>query len=83
MLLKAGAARRERLAAESSVPSEEGEKLIQDAEAMMSLVGAIENGEGPAKSRWDGLLTLIIGRRAIITEEAEPWMDTRHAMEGL
>ena len=72
VLLRAGAARRKRLAADSSVSSEEGEQLMRDADAMVSLVEAIEKGEDPAKSRWDGLLTWIVGRKAIVTEETKP-----------
>ena len=82
-LLNAGAARRKTLATSSSVSGEETEQLVRDAEAMMALVRAIENAEDPGNSRWDGLITWIVGRKAIVTADAEPWMNVRHAMEAL
>ena len=81
-LLKAGVARRRQLAGDPSIPAEESARLMQDVEVMMLLVEAIEKGQGPAKSDWHDQLTWIVGRRAIITEEGEPWMDVRHAIEG-
>ena len=75
--------RRKTLAISSSISGEEIEQLVRDAEAMMALVRAIENGEDPGNSRWDGLLTWIVGRKAIVTADAEPWMDVRHVMGAL
>ena len=82
-LLNAGAARRKKLATSTLGSEEESGQLLRDAEAMMALVRAIENGKDPGNSRWDGLLTWIVGRKTIVTADAEPWMNVRHAMEAL
>ena len=82
-LLLAGATRRKMLAADQSVSMSEKDQLVRDSDAMMALVNAIEKCEDPATSRWDGVLTCIVGRKGIVFEDGETWMTRRHEMGGV
>ena len=81
LLLETGAERRALLATNSTVPQPERDQLLRDVKAMRSLIEYIEAGEGPARCRWDGLLTLIVGKKAMFSAVDEPWMEARHALE--
>ena len=56
---------------------------MRDSDAMMALITAIEKGEDPAVSRWNGVLTVIVGRKGIVFEEGDTWMARRHEMGGV
>ena len=82
-LLLAGATRRKMRAVDQSVSVPERDQLMRDSDAMMALVNAIKKGEDPAVNRWDGVLTVIVGRKGIVFEDGSPWMASRHEMGGV
>lgn len=82
-LLLAGATRRKTRAVDQSVSVSEKDQLMRDSDAMMALVNAIEKGGDPAVNRWDGVLTVIVGRKGIVFEEGNTWMARRHEMGGV
>lgn len=70
-------------AVDQSVSVPERDQMMRDTDAMMALVNAIKIGEDPAVNRWDGVLTVIVGRKGIVFEDGSPWMARRHEMGGL
>ena len=54
---------------------------MRDSDAMMALVNAIKKCEDPAVNRWDGVLTVIVGRKGIVFEDGSPRNSSRHEME--
>ena len=81
LLLKTGAERRAMLDMNSSMPPKERDQLLLDAKAMRSLIQSLEARENYTRCRWNGLLTLIVGRKAMSTGVDEPWREARHALD--
>ena len=81
--LLAGVTRSRTRAVDQSVSATEKDQLMRNSDAMMALVNAIERGEDPAASRWDGVLTFVVGRKGTVFRDGEAWMAKRHGMGGV